>query len=133
MRISDWSSDVCSSDLRGPGGGGASPEWDQIDNRQRGADQCGGTAGADRQGAAADARVRAVGVADRARGETRLFHRGAMGTKRAADGGRDPGRGRDRSRHGLLRGAVLPPERYEERRVGNEWVLTWSFRWSPDH
>src|SRR3546814_1139876 len=103
MRISDWSSDVCSSDLhpadggqledepQPPRGGGAGPEARLDAGRQ-------------------EARLRSRGGRRRP-----AVHRPALG---ADPGGRRPAAGEVRRRS-------------EERRVGKECVSTCNSRWSP--
>src|SRR3546814_13116243 len=109
MRISDWSSDVCSSDLRGPA---------------RNADEPGGERG--------EGRVRRC---HRLYGEiSRQSTPHRIPDLRRWLGTSDPSR-----RARLLAPAPPPegargsPLRSEERRVGKACVSTCSSRWSPYH
>src|SRR3546814_17715914 len=105
MRISDWSSDVCSSDLA--------------------AERVGEDIGAH----IADVRI----VVDRwpARIETRLarvdgledFEAARQAVEQLERGGGNPGGG----------GVGHAAARSEERRVGKEWVSTCRSRWVPIH
>src|SRR3546814_19914228 len=106
VRISDWSSDVCSSDLLG---------LDQLREERR----------ADRQGVVVEVVFRVVQAPVLARRTAAEPHEGA----------RAPGE-HDReilAAHALVRRPVDPVGRSEERRVGKEWVSTCSSRWSPVH
>src|SRR3546814_14708826 len=110
MRISDWSSDVCSSDLLGARhvGGHVADDVETADLRQPRA----------RLGLEAiDARVALKILED---GQLILF---------GAGGGRideivEPVR---------IAGAAEVEARAEERRVGKEWVMTCRSLWSADH
>src|SRR3546814_17957633 len=125
MLISDWSSDVCSSDLPFDAGEAASPL--AVADRLHRADQ-----GLRRHTAYIDA-----GPSDDA-----MADEGDLGARfRRRDGGREPGGtgtnhreivslprgtiGAQCRRHDLCRSA--------ERRVGNECVSTCRSRWSPYH
>src|SRR3546814_14301752 len=108
MRISDWSSDVCSSDLlapRRPGGGGGARnpparrkrgavDFERVRRRPVPAEACA-------DGVAIDLEVGAIGV--QPRGEFRDIA--------------------DRK--------IVHRIRTEERRVGKECVSTFGSRWSP--
>src|SRR3546814_14272943 len=113
MRISDWSSDVCSSDL--PVGGG------EIHLRLRRGQLFAGPEGE-------DPRVLEK-AADDALHLDRLAQSGHSGPQ-AADAAYDA-----TDRHPGLRGPVegVDDPRSEERRVGKECVSTCSSRWSPYH
>src|SRR3546814_20890006 len=111
MRISDWSSDVCSSDLR-----------------LRGADQCA-DAGGDPTGQ------------PHQQGSAQPLRRGVARERHSALGDRGPRREKDireGARRDLCPGqqrldpqtlALVP--RSEERRVGKECVSKGRSRWSP--
>src|SRR3546814_4804979 len=109
MRISDWSSDVCSSDLVGRLEGGIA------------LDQCD----------AADEGLR--------RNEAAVLaeHVEAAGARRRLDPVRDREGARleDRVRYRVQHEepVVAPDRRSEERRVGKECVSTCRSRWSPYH
>src|SRR3546814_20923833 len=115
MRISDWSSDVCSSDLPGdeiPGDGARERAKDHVEIDEAGVDR----AFADRRGH--------VQREDEVRGEVEEggeYH-GKLGFEHA--GGDDR-----RDRVGGIVKAI--DERSEERRVGKECVRTCRSRWSP--
>src|SRR3546814_13460690 len=108
MRISDWSSDVCSSDLAGGGGADPGPFAYRGDR-----ESCA------RGGAAAGA--------GRAVHEPGLFVLPAR--RRAARPARRGGRGCGAEPAGDELGRTSS----EQRRVGKEWVSTFSSRWSPYH
>src|SRR3546814_16380728 len=113
MRISDWSSDVCSSDLfefrphaeqsLGLVGEGETRALHHLQSRLGGAEL-----GAEEGGAALGERV-----GDAPRGKVDLRHQRA---RRCEQGG-------------LV--ARRRPGRAEERRVGEEWVRTCKYRWWP--
>src|SRR3546814_13973926 len=112
MRISDWSSDVCSSDLLCPGRGPLLPERQPLHDRVEEGD------GGDRQEEDADAAAEElpevaleqdVGLLD------------AFLEHLAEDEADHHGRQRE----------VAQPHRSEERRVGKECVSTCRSRWSP--
>src|SRR3546814_18225918 len=105
MRISDWSSDVCSSDLRQLGGG----EGDEIGGGQR--PEVTGT----------DAEI---GL--QVRRDDGIHATEQVGQEIAAGEGKQHAAG-DKGRAGP-QGA-----RSEERRVGKECVSTCRYRWSPYH
>src|SRR3546814_14212521 len=107
MRISDWSSDVCSSDLAGEGG------------------PAGGC-----QGEVLEA---AVGLVGFARDPAALLQRGDGAADLGLVHGRiaaDPG---CRGGAAVAEGRQHPPLRSEERRVGKECVSTCRSRWTPYH
>src|SRR3546814_19346451 len=104
MRISDWSSDVCSSDLSRRGEVGRS-------------DQACGIVG-----------VIGLGVAERPEQDCVL--KTALGTKRIEI---DPCRGRTRNAAEVAGLRNKRIHRTEARRVGNESVSTCRYRWSPEH
>src|SRR3546814_13869239 len=106
MRISDWSSDVCSSDLREVGGGDA---------------QVG--VGGERL---PDQRVERR-IAEQTPPFARRLVAGEDGRLAAFDEGCLRWRGGRRRVVGGAAGAG----RSEERRVGKEWVSTCRSRWSP--
>src|SRR3546814_1500519 len=111
MRISDWSSDVCSSDLpRGDGG----IEARSADDRAR--------------PHPLQPHRNAVVLSDPLHAGAPDPHGGARGArgKRASSAGRGI-RGDVIHHHPSLRA------RSEERRVGKEWVSTCRSRWSPYH
>src|SRR3546814_14432767 len=104
MRISDWSSDVCSSDLRlglfEPEG----PEERKLLLRP---------AGADRKAARGNpVQIAPPQAAEIARA---LKHRDLV------------------EHAGIVNGRQQPPPRSDERRVGKECVSTCRSRWSPSH
>src|SRR3546814_13878983 len=110
MRISDWSSDVCSSDLRlpeiGRGGAGHRRQRAEVDVR---AVRCG-----------IDARRRQLAIARDIGGERQeliALARFARKDQRALGIGE----------------LALPDARSEERRVGKEWVSTGRSRWLAEH
>src|SRR3546814_17226892 len=108
MRISDWSSDVCSSDLRGI-----------LDQRtfRHGEAAGAGAADGDVAGAAA---VPAAAVRD--------DHLTAIpGHQHGAVAGGQPAE----AEAGVVAAVAL--DRSEERRVGKEGVSTCRSRWSPYH
>src|SRR3546814_13230521 len=124
MRISDWSSDVCSSDLgRHERHGKAAPKL------------AGAAEGPVPQPAHAGAEIlprrgEGAGEAPLPQGQ-RIFSR--AGPDPAGQGeGRPPWAG-PLSRTGPGAWPVLPRERSEERRVGNECVRTFRTRWAPYH
>src|SRR3546814_3185635 len=106
MRISDWSSDVCSSDLHAA-------------ERQR--------QGIGQQGEAVE---RTMGLVEREARQGEAVGGTAGGAGLLAERG-----GKAGIDHGLAQGkadfAIGVGERSEERRVGKEWVRTRSMRWSP--
>src|SRR3546814_19699294 len=115
MRISDWSSDVCSSDL--------------VAAEAIGGHKFGGEGGADRLAQVAIAR-RIGGAAGRLGHRRHQFGRPGPiggGAKRAR---RRPNVGLDRNDRQPL--AAVEP-RSEERREGKEWVSTCRYRWGPDN
>src|SRR3546814_17031295 len=130
MRISDWSSDVCSSDLR----------WRQRDRHREPADRlvaingerpcaqclCGGRFGDDR------------GAFHRQRHDRRYPEATVVGQWRAyvRFGAAEQGGHLDRGRKGEAGGIERRPEsaaddpvRSDERRVGKEWVSEGRARW----
>src|SRR3546814_19946496 len=109
MRISDWSSDVCSSDLvpgelqlLQPGAGVSGPDPEVLLALQG----RGGRAG--RRGPQGRRVARVHGVVGP--GPVQPRHRQGRGADRGAQGG----------------------VRTEERRGGQEWGRTWRSRWWPD-
>src|SRR3546814_11934073 len=106
MRISDWSSDVCSSDL------GARFEIDAPPH-QRGVIIVG-----EKRALAADRKIGGEPGAERGVGHLRLE---MIARERL-----------DLAGLGALGRADRGP-RSEERRAGKEWVSTCSYRGSPDH
>src|SRR3546814_11575700 len=120
MRISDWSSDVCSSDLIGRkrAGTGAGDDVDVVRVDQPGAGITVGRAGVDADAAQVDA---AAGGLD----ETAIAAAGAAaGTQVAEDAGAVGAEQLD---------AAAIAVRSAERRVGQECVSTCRSRWSPYH
>src|SRR3546814_15614876 len=104
MRISDWSSDVCSSDLAA---------------RQRKTGQLKKTAASKR--AALPRQIE----------YTKAFHKD---WERLSRSGRyEMNRLKEAMLLLVANDAPLGPERSEERRVGKECVSTCRSRWSPDH
>src|SRR3546814_21040492 len=116
MRISDWSSDVCSSDLLGDS---IRPEMlDDLSERARHRRQCRQSLDhriAAANGLAVDDRV-AVVIAHRPRRKTALI---VFARFVELDG------------EAVLE--VIEHIRSEERRVGKECVSTCRYRWSPYH
>src|SRR3546814_13108896 len=107
MRISDWSSDVCSSDLG---------EFTQFDEQPLASASVAQTYSASLlDGADVIIKVRRPGTAARMEADVRLLTRLA-----AVAEDRSPEIARYR-----------PVERSEERRVGKECVSTCRSRWSP--
>src|SRR3546814_13443479 len=111
MRISDWSSDVCSSDLGrangGPGGVAGGAEHDAL----QGGDQRLGLYG---ETLAGERLLPGVDI-----GRLRI----AVAVDTAGDG--------DVRRRRNAAGAAGAQARSEERRVGKECVSTCRSRWSP--
>src|SRR3546814_12811262 len=113
MRISDWSSDVCSSDLR-PALERA-PELARIAKADAGADL------GDRQVAAAQQFARSLAA-----------HLVVQDAEAAAGGEQLPAQGAFCQVQ--FRGDITQRRaRSAERRVGKECVSTCRSRWSPDH
>src|SRR3546814_20055994 len=120
MRISDWSSDVCSSDLGCEAGGGKPLLEGERELEQTPV----GPVDADR--ALASAREHGAGAAEVDHGDGRLGEHEPEDQHLAVGG--------DRAvcpEVGLL-GQILE-ERSEERRVGTECVSTCRYRWWPFH
>src|SRR3546814_17172240 len=115
MRISDWSSDVCSSDLLAKGGAGAVEQCLPTDHA-RPAAQCPGI------DAGRLVIVEIIADAVRVEPRPRLLHRVAVADAVDDSQGVSPSRNR---RLALYR------RRSEERRVGKECVSTCRSRWSP--
>src|SRR3546814_18791711 len=113
MRISDWSSDVCSSDLAVHRGGIA------------GLGQCGSHR---RQGLRPDRCGRVVVEVD-GHVQSRMEPPRALACSTARTGGMAGTGGAGTG--ALALGAA--DQRSEERRVGKEWVSTCRSRWSPYH
>src|SRR3546814_16353122 len=120
MRISDWSSDVCSSDLlrayRGRGQPAGRGQISILDQRH------------DRRHAE---RVRRRRDRDEGKLVARLgrLAQGARSRNGAGDARARAGQGQaqgDRGRAGALRAG-----RSDERRVGKAGVSTWNYRWVP--
>src|SRR3546814_10104897 len=111
MRISDWSSDVCSSDLAGADG-------DDV-ARLVGEALAGAVAVLQRREHGAEEQHQAVGilVVGVHRLGHQILHVAADGGQRIAVG--DP--------------EAVGADRSEERRVGKECVSTCRSRWSPYH
>src|SRR3546814_16329993 len=111
MRISDWSSDVCSSDLSQPR---RALPLVRLDARRpaRSAD------GAARRRDAADAQRRPVEA------RAALTWGGGVPGCEGKGGNREQGMGH-------VAGAVL--QRSEERRVGKGWVIKCRTRWATSH
>src|SRR3546814_13613969 len=108
LRISDWSSDVCSSDLAAAVGGRLHPLGDQLQALQD-----------DRQAA------RLVDEVDGAPFQGRLL------VDLVAQHGEEDHRGLDAAlAHAAQHGKAVEA-RSEERRVGTECVSTVRSRWSP--
>src|SRR3546814_14539413 len=116
MRISDWSSDVCSSDLELAGRGIA----DGIMRRNR-----------PKHRLSADEVARNHALSRRRRAVEKLF--GTL--KRSYRLGRVPyfNRARNATALALACFAFNLRRRSEERRVGKECVSTCRYRWSPVH
>src|SRR3546814_15545359 len=136
MRISDWSSDVCSSDLGGIGAG----DEPGRDRRQviaeaalvleAGAKPRGGEeVGELRQDAAGqeDAALRAIAqrhvAGEAAEEEAEALEGEAAEIVAAVEAEAGDGAGGERRQ----------AARSEERRGGTEWVSTWRTWWSADH
>src|SRR3546814_14621131 len=125
--MSDWSSDVCSSDLDYPAGAGG------------GARHLAATA--DRAGRAeADPRRRRPGDgaadrADRDGGDAGRHDAARWDAARCRAAADYRGRGRRLRRGTAAETAGRAPAgpRSEERRVGKECVSTWRYRWPPYH
>src|SRR3546814_15245708 len=115
MRISDWSSDVCSSDLVDAGGRGASQiQFLRRDVGQRIEEDVDDAAGAVAQGGGAEDRQHEVEALAGAVGSTGL----AEVLRVIGEAG--------------VGGDVEPAEqRAEERRAGKEGVSTCKTRWGP--
>src|SRR3546814_13206838 len=111
MRISDWSSDVCSSDLGDDDGGHHRAQADAA--------ACGGEGILDRAGEPlALAPLLPEGLHDLHRAQRLRHDRANVGDPVLAEAGNvaKPAADEDRS---------------EERRVGKEWVRTCRSRWAP--
>src|SRR3546814_11056536 len=102
MRISDWSSDVCSSDL--------------LEKRRAGVFIFGGRAGPVARPAASYRLVRRTGEMGARNGNLGQSSAGLEAGQRATGAGDDD----------------ATADRSEERRVGNEGVSTCRSRWWPD-
>src|SRR3546814_16072997 len=120
MRISDWSSDVCSSDLGARRRAGTTAVAHHAPGRI-GVGQC-------------LARRRA---ARRLRGAPRARSRAVLGLSRRAAATafrrRPAERGQDDHRHVARSGDAREAARSEERRVGKECVSTCRSRGAPNH
>src|SRR3546814_13860957 len=122
MRISDWSSDVCSSDLRARG------EECDPDRRIRQAGRGTGWLVADRRRGARRARTPAPDPDDQLRLHPR---RGAAAYRDRRRGGTAPGaRYRGVLRDDLGDGVRPDLHSSEERRVGLECVISYRYGWS---
>src|SRR3546814_17047053 len=121
MRISDWSSDVCSSDLRGPTR--THPPPDRA-GRPR-PESRPGRAGRrrSRHPLRRDARLRRARPGRRRRHRSRALE--AARQTRVRRGGNGKG--------GTTMTDTRPRSRSEERRVGKECVSTCRSRWAPYH
>src|SRR3546814_17321284 len=109
MRISDWSSDVCSSDLQGEGAFGHLNPLTLTGAQRPGLD-------VDGDGGAADAEDVGIGAEHVADIDRTVEHHGVDG-----DGGNAPGGART---GGDAAGDVHLRQASEERRGGQEWVRT---------
>src|SRR3546814_14993431 len=105
MRISDWSSDVCSSDLEGRQGGGIAPETGGKPPLREG-----------RRGPRVAPMLHPSPPA-------------AFACRPEESRGRDLAEPESPTRSCFQR----DPDRSDERRVGKECVSTCSSRWSPFH
>src|SRR3546814_4895142 len=106
MRISDWSSDVCSSDLVSGAGSSLSATQSFVDASGRGGGNAGffqSQNGGDGTGGTAEILIDADAASTISLGSAGVFAIGEGGN------------------------------RSEERRVGKECVSTCRFRWSPYH
>src|SRR3546814_20752549 len=120
MRISDWSSDVCSSDLRYFSAIGVR-SWKLLEEWLGSEHGTASSPRASRRGLSSDG--------PRQRRPAGVPRRGGLPAVP-----RDSGRKLHALRLALL--WLLPvagPLRSEERRVGKEWVGTCRSRWSQDH
>src|SRR3546814_15762339 len=108
MRISDWSSDVCSSDLAGQVWGGR--DFDFAFELQHGVDRAVTGRAASAIGAGEEIRV----VARQLAGSGDQFFMPSIGLRREEL-------------------EAVAPVRSEEGRVGKECVSTCRSRWSPFH
>src|SRR3546814_7573276 len=144
MRISDWSSDVCSSDLREIGEKSIDPGPQLVANLT------GNVAVAARidafaiggrqeiilraEGPGMDAQPRRMRVTHKLGRYPPVHHHRLVGADPPGISGDrlQPRRGRHR---GIARPRALgrPAFRSEERRVGKEWCRTCGPRWSPYH
>src|SRR3546814_11597255 len=130
MRISDWSSDVCSSDLRNrldAVGGHEARQDVRLAEVAQAPGQCGHDADQADRAAAEPVEPARVELADHVDGglETTVVHQD------------DARRQQQREEHQPSLQGVGPADgeeaRSEERRVGKECVSTCSSRWSPSH
>src|SRR3546814_12900720 len=113
MRISDWSSDVCSSDLKSSGSA-----WTfRLDGKK---DFDGGFLRQVKAGIRYDNRKAASSV------------RGQDAPALNVPFTSLP-EGAQYLNHGFFNGRASVPTRSEERRVGKEVVSTCRYRWSPSH
>src|SRR3546814_4026830 len=106
MRISDWSSDVCSSDLHQAGEAGKAEKRDRTGNEERVI-------------AHVDEQVGDLVEPSAGRPDTQGIGQDRQG--RVAGPARQTGQ------------TPAGIRRSEERRVGNEWVSTCRSRWAPLH
>src|SRR3546814_18713663 len=117
MRISDWSSDVCSSDL----------ERDDDEHRQEGA-----AVGVDRlDHHGGHARGEHAADADHAVGE-RGTRQGAVAEAAHGEAEQGEGSGDHCERSGPVSVPVPSAIRSEEARGGNEWGWPGRYRWSAE-
>src|SRR3546814_13167087 len=108
MRISDWSSDVCSSDL--------------------------GLSGRGRAGRAAGIEAGRRGGIEARHSRNRHRHAAVTGGPRTASGPAVAAETRHfRARHGAGGAGRMRPYRSEEGREGKEGVRKCRYRWSEDH
>src|SRR3546814_12128267 len=117
MRISDWSSDVCSSDLRFAGAGGVCRRASTVSDRAR---QPG-----------TDLAIRARGLSKHF-GDLVAVDKVDLSVPKACVYGFLGPNGSGKSTTIRMLCGLLPP-RSEERRAGKECVSTCSSRWSPYH
>src|SRR3546814_20726521 len=115
MRISDWSSDVCSSDLVAVEGIGAPVEVESPPGQEA-------------LQPAHEVEQHLVGVGDQQRLARAEIEFRPLGGNRCGKGGRIWCGG-----HGLGVDCHCHTARSEERRVGKECVSTCRSRWSPFH
>src|SRR3546814_14973614 len=122
MRISDWSSDVCSSDLSG--GYGHEDEQSSSSQAVVGGFSSGGNLNI--KTTKGDANFEGTNIS--ADGDGSIQSAGSVNFNAARDEASSSS-----NSHSVAVGVSTSTKRSEERRVGKECVSTCRSRWSPDH